>query len=160
MRKLLISMATAASALAFATPAAAQYWPAPAPQGYGYGYHNAYGQVRSLQARVDRLQGHLDRLAQRRLITRKEYHRLHEDSHRIERRLREAARFGLHPEERYGIEVRIARLEQRIARDVRDGRGFRYGDYHGNGTYGPYGRDRDRDGRDDRWEDDRGFDHD
>lgn len=155
MRKLLISLAIAGSALAVATPASAQYWPQ--PQGYGYGYQDSYGQARALQARVDRLQGHLDFLAQRRVITRKEYHRLHNSSHRIEQRLRVAARYGLHPRERYDIQVRIARLEQRIAREARDGRRNRYGDYHG---YGSYGRDRDRDGRIDRYEDDRGYYHD
>jgi hypothetical protein len=167
MRKLLISTAAAASALAFAAPAAAQYWPAPAPQPYGYGYQapygggygyqHAYGQVRSLQVRIDRLQGHLDRLAQRRLISRKEYRRLHDDTHRLESRLRQAARYGLHPQESYSIEVRLARLERRVARDVHDGRRDRRGDYHGGGSYGGYGTDRDRDGRDDRYEDDRGY---
>lgn len=164
MRKFLISLAVAGSALAIATPASAQYYPQPQP-GYGYGYgQNSYGSVRALQARVDQLQGQLDRLAQRRIITRGEYRSLHGDSHRIEMRLRQVARYGLDPRERYAIERRIARLEQRVVYEARDGRrGDRWGDYHGSsGYYGQsgYGYDRDRDGRDDRHEDDRGYDHD
>ncbi len=162
MRNLLITLAATASALVVATPASAQYFPQPQPQGYGYGYQNAYGQVRSLQVRVDRLQGLLDSLASRRLISRNEYNELHRDSHGIELRLRQTARYGLNPRERYDIERRIAGLEHRIDHEVRDGRrGHRgYGnDYHGSG-YGVAYYDRDRDGRDDRYEDDRGYDHD
>ena len=48
MRKLLITIATAASALAVAAPASAQYLPQ--PRGYAYGYNN-YGHVRALQCR-------------------------------------------------------------------------------------------------------------
>ena len=158
MRKLLITIATAASALAAAAPASAQYFPQPQGYGYGYGYNN-HGQARRLQARIDRLQGDLDRLAYRRAISRREHRNLHGISHEIESRLRAASRYGLDPRERYNIEMRIARLEQRIAHEVRDGRnGYRRGDYHDYGSRHSY--DRDRDGRDDRYEDDRGRDHD
>lgn len=164
MRNILISLAAAGTALAFATPASAQFYPQPqANYGYGYGYNN-YGSVRVLQARVDQLQGRLDRLAQRRIISRGEYRSLHGDSHRIEQRLRQVARYGLDRRERHTIERRIARLEQRIVYEARDGRRWnRSGDYHGNsGYYGQsgYNYDRDRDGRDDRYEDDRGHDDD
>ncbi len=170
MRKVLISLAAAGTALAFATPASAQYFLQSQP-GYGYGYNHGgynqggYGQVRSLQVRIDRIQGELDRLAQRRVISRGEHRSLHRDSHRIESRLRQVASYGLDPRERYDIERRIARLEQRIVYEARDGRGWnRGGDYHGNngGYYGQsaYGYDQDRDGRDDRYEDDRGRQHD
>lgn len=168
MRKVLISIVTAGTALALAAPASAQYWPQPQPAyGYGtpYSYNQgSYRQVRALQARVDHIQGNLDRLAQSRVISRKEYRSLHGDSHRIEQRLRQAARYGLNPTERNDIERRIARLEYRIVREARDGnRWNRQGDYHGgSGFYGQtaYANDRDRDGRNDRYEDDHGNDHD
>lgn len=172
MRKVLISLAAAGTALAFATPASAQYFPQPygQPVGYGSGYgYNGYGQTRALQARVDRLQGDLDRLAQRRVITRNEYNALRRDSHRIEMRLRQVARYGIAPRERYDIERRIVRLEQRIAYEARDGRRWnRQADYHGYNGYGEsayygqsaYGYDQDRDGRDDRYEGGRGHDED
>ena len=155
MRKVLISLAVAASALAVAAPASAQYFPQPpAPQGYGYGYNNNYGQVRSLQIRVDNIQRQIDRLRQRRAISRNEANGLRSESARVEYRLRAASRYGLNWRERQDLEVRIARLEQHVRHEVRDGRnGY-------NGYNGQYAYDRDRDGRDDRWEDDHGTDHD
>ncbi len=163
MRKLMISLAAAGAALAVATPAAAQYYPQPQPYGYGapygnaYGYNN-YGQIRSLQVRVDRIQRELRRLAQVRAISPNEYRNRNEDARDIERRLRRDARDGrgLSGQEVSQLQYRIARLEQRIFRDTRDGRrGYNGYNNYNNGYY-----DRDRDGRDDRYEDDRGRDHD
>lgn len=157
MRKFLISAAVAVSALTIAAPAAAQYggyYPQPG-YGQGYGYNN-YGQVRSLQVRIDRLQNQIRRLDQRNILSNREAARLMDDSRDLERRLHRAARYGLSGQERYAVETRLARLEQRLFRDARDGNRWgdrRYGDRDWN-------RDRDHDGRDDRWEDDRGRDHD
>ena len=54
MRKVLISAAAAVSALAFAAPAAAQYYPAP-PPAYGYnGYNNSGWVDRDRHGRDDR----------------------------------------------------------------------------------------------------------
>ena len=123
MRKVLISLAAAASAVAVATPAAAQY---PVPrQGYnqGYGYNN-FGHVRALQARVDRIQRDLSQLARHRMISRNEYRNRQEDARDLERRLRRDARDGrgFTGQEVMQAERRIQRLEQKIARDMRDGR--------------------------------------
>ncbi|MDQ4088005.1 MAG: hypothetical protein M3177_08370 [Pseudomonadota bacterium] len=127
MRKVLISVAAAASALAFASPAAAQWYP-PQPQGYGYGYNNHYHHVRNLQVRLDRAQRHIHQLDRRNVLSNREAARLWEQSREIERRLHFAAGNGLHPHEANNIEARIARLEQRIFRDARDGRNWgRYG---------------------------------
>ncbi len=140
MRKVLISLATAASALAFASPAAAQWYP-PQPQGYGYGYHNNHGHVRSLQARVDQLQRRIARLDSRDRISEREARRLREQSRQLEYRLHVAARNGLHPQEAYAIEQRLARLEQRIYRDANDGR-----------NWGRWGQNDGRWDGDGRWE--------
>ena len=124
MRKFLISAAVAASALAVATPASAQWYPqAPQQRGYGYGHYN-YGHIRALQARLDHVQRELGRLAQYRMITRNEYRNLREDSRDLERKLRHDARDGrgLTPKEFHNVQRKMARLEQKIARDVRDGR--------------------------------------
>lgn len=156
MRKLTLTLAAAGAALAFAAPASAQYFPQPG-YGQGYGYHN-YGHVRSLQARVDGIQRQIDFLYHRRAITRNERNGLQNDARNVEYRLRRAASYGLNPYEARDIESRIYRLERHISREVRDGRGWdhrRYGGYSGYGY-----PDRDRDGRDDRREDDRGWDHD
>lgn len=150
MRKVLISLAVAASALAVATPASAQYFPQ--PQGNAYGYNNNYGHVRQLQVRIDQIQRQITLLDRRNILSNREARRLREDSRQLERRLRLAARNGLHPAESQNIAVRIARLEQRLFRDARDGN--RWG--RNDGGYGYNAYDRDRDGRDDRYEDDRG----
>lgn len=155
MRKFLIPLAAAASTIALAAPASAQWYPQPQPQPYGYGYgyqypqpqpygygyqnpYQPYGQgygyqanyhqVRAIKQRIDRIQLDLRRLAQYRMISRSEYNaRLH-DSREIERRFFRNSRdgWGLTPHEMYDVQVRIARLEQRIARDIRDGRHWRY----------------------------------
>lgn len=138
MRMFLIPLA-AASAVALAAPASAQWYPQPQPYGYGYnrypqpyghayGYQANYGQVRAMKQRIDRIQLDLRRLAQYRMISRSEYNARLRDSREIERRFFRNSRdgFGLTPREMYDVQVRIARLEQRIARDVRDGRQWRY----------------------------------
>ena len=156
MRNVLITLAAAASALAVATPAAAQ--PYPQPYGNAYGYHNNYGQARALKARIDAIQRQIERLDSRDVLSEREARRLRQDARELERRLRFARQNGLHPQERYDIERRLAHLERRLWRDARDGNGG-WGkgsnDWDGDGY-----RDRDRDGRNDRYEDDRGRDHD
>ena len=151
MKKFLISAAVAAGALGLAAPAAAQYAPV---YGNAYGYNN-YGQARSLQVRVDRLQREIRQLDRRNVLSNREAARLMAESRDLERRLARASRNGLSFNEVRSVEVRLARLEQRMLRDSRDGNRWgdrRYGDRDWN--------DRDRDGRDDRYEDDRGHDHD
>ena len=138
MRTVLISLVAAASALAVATPATAQYHPQQYPQqypqpGYGYGYgqnYNHRGHVRALQVRIDRIQREINRLARYRMVSRNEHRTLQRDAREIERSLRRNARDGrgLTVREMYNTERRIVRLEHKIARDVRDGRryGFRW----------------------------------
>jgi hypothetical protein len=156
MRKVLISLAAAGTALALATPVSAQYYPQPQP--YGYGYNN-YGQVRAFQARIDNIQRRIEFLRDRRAITRNEANGLRDESRDLERRLYRAGRYGLNPYEAQNIQYRIARLEEHVRHEVRDGRWDNRG-YGWNNGYNGYGYDRDRDGRDDRYEDDRGTRHD
>jgi len=160
MRKLIIALAAAGSALAIATPAAAQYYPGQpygAPYGYGYGYNN-YGQVRALQIRIDAVERQINLLDRRDRIRNRDADRLRSEANSIERRLRHAARDGMNPYEARDIQVRIARLEQRVQYSL--GRGYgRYG-YNGYNGYNGGSYDRDRDGRDDRYENDHGWDHD
>lgn len=154
MRKVLIGFAAVASALAVATPASAQYYPAPPPpQGYAYGYDN-YGHVRSLQARVDQLQWQINRLDKRDILSEREARSLREQSKQIERQLRYSARNGLSPYEAQSVDRRLAGLERRISYQAHDGNRYAGRGYN-NGWV-----DRDRDGRNDRWEDDRGYRHD
>ena len=160
MRKLMISLAAAGAALAIATPAAAQYYPGQygAPYGNAYGYNNNWGQVRSLQVRINAVERQINVLDRRDRIRDRSADRLRDEANSIERRLRHAARDGLNPYEAQDIQVRIARLEQRVQYSLARGYG-RYGYNNGYGNNGGYS-DRDRDGRDDRYENDRGYDHD
>src|SRR6185369_15326406 len=76
------------------------------------------------------------------------------DAYDLKRRLHRDVRDGrgLSFDEMRQIEYRIARLEQRIYREANDGN--RWSNGYTNYSNGYY--DRDRDGRDDRYEDDRG----
>jgi opacity protein-like surface antigen len=153
MRKFLISAALAASTLVAAAPAAAQY----NPQGYAYGYDNR-GQARRLQVRIDQLQHQISQLDRRNILSEREAARLRGDSRQLEQRLRYSARNGLNGRESYEIERGVQRLEVRIQREARDGN--RYGSNGRNGYNQAGYSDRDRDGRNDRYEDDRGYNHD
>ena len=146
MRKFLISAAIATATVAAAAPAAAQWAP---PHGNAYGYNN-YGQVRRLEARVDQIRRQIHQLDRRNILSDREARRLGEEARDLDRRINILARNGFSGRDRFEVERRIARLEQRIYRDVNDGRGH---NGYGNGYNG---FDRDRDGRDDRYEDDRG----
>ena len=163
MRKVLIALAAAGSALAVATPASAQYYPQPQPYGQAYGYngygqngYGGYGQVQQLQQRIDALQSRIRWMDRANVLREHSADRLKEEARDIEKRLRKSSRYGLNPYELNSIQLRLARLEQRVqfASNARYGRGG-YG-YNNGGYYG----DRDRDGRDDRYENDRGYDHD
>ena len=168
MRKLIVSLAAAGSVLAIATPAAAQYYPQQqpyaqqyrygAPYGNAYGYNNNnYGQVRSLEVRINAIQRQIQQLDRRDRIRNGTADRLRSEANKVERRLQHAARDGMSFREAGDIQVRIARLEQQVRYSVANNYG-RNG-YNGyNNGYNNY--DRDRDGRDDRYEDDQGTRHD
>lgn len=111
MRKFLILAATAASALAVATPAAAQWYPPqynnyPPQYGYGGGYggYNAYGNI---QYRIDRLQTHIAQFDRANVISNREARILRAAAYDLERQLRYGG-------DGYGVERRLAQLEQRV----------------------------------------------
>jgi hypothetical protein len=131
MRKFLVSLAAAGTALAVAAPASAQYYqarPVYAPYGNAYGYNN-YGQVRSLQVRIDAVQRQIRMLDRRNVIRDDPADRLRGEANDIERRLHRMGRHGLNPYEAEQINARIARLEQRVqyAANRNYGRGYGYG---------------------------------
>ena len=128
MRKFLLSLTAAGAAFVAASPAAAQYYPAqqPAPYGYnGYGYNNGWGQARALQVRIDNVERQISRLDRRDRIGNRSADRMRDEANKIERRLHDRARGGLNQREAADIEVRIARLEQRVQFAMND----RYGRY-------------------------------
>ncbi|WP_309601769.1 hypothetical protein [Sphingomonas sp.] len=178
MRKVLISAILAASTLAIAAPAAAaqltvsvgtQYG---SPYGnyygsqYGNQYGNAYGydnrgQVRSLMVRINQIERQIEQLDRRNILSNREARQLGYQANMLERQLRQASYNGLNGYERRNFEVQIARLEQNIRYQANDGN--RWGsnrDDRGSWNDQRNWQDRDRDGRNDRYEDDRGYDHD
>ena len=147
MRKFLIPAAIIASTIAAAAPATAQWQQ---PQGNAYGYDNR-GQARRLEVRIVQLRREIARLDRRNVVSDREARRLDMQARNLEMRFRQFAVNGINGRERYDLEQRIARLEQNIRRQATDG------NRRGNdGRYDSNVYDRDRDGRDDRYEDDRG----
>ena len=167
MRKVLLSAIVAASTLMIAAPAAAQLTVTfgnqygydsqyGGPYGNAYGYNNNHGQVRALMVRLNHIERQINLLDRRNVLSNREANRLRLQADRIQRQLRAASYNGLNGYEARDINVRIARLEQNVRYQANDGNAY------ANRSYGTYGNfyDRDRDGRDDRYEDDRGYDHD
>ena len=127
MRKFLLPLAGVAATVALSAPASAQWYPQQQPQGYAYGYNNL-GQARALHQRINRIQRDLRNLAQRRMISPTEYRSRSAEARNVEQRLRyeinDRGQRRLTQREAYDINRRIQRLEQRIARDIRDGRNY------------------------------------
>lgn len=156
MRIVLISLAAAASALAVASPASAQYYGYPgysapgysygAPgygygaPGYGYGapaFGYGYGQVRALQVRIQAIRQQIEMLDRRNILSNREARRLRDQSRTVEHSLVHANRNGLSPREARDIQTRIAGLEYRVRREAmdRNGRWGTNGRYNGNNQW-------------------------
>ena len=117
MRNHLVSIAIAASLVGISAPAAAQR---SQPDHRGQVGHNNFGQVRSLQVRIDAVQRQIVRLDQRRVLSNREARDLRNEALSIEQRLNRATRSGLSRQERANIDQRIDRLEQRVRREAND----------------------------------------
>jgi Spy/CpxP family protein refolding chaperone len=119
MRKIVLSLAAAGAALAIASPAAAQYYPAPQPAPYGHnGYNNGFrgnwGQVRELRERIYRVRGQIERLNHRDRLGDRTADRLVHEANELDRRLADRSRGGLDPREAGEIQFRLQRLEQQV----------------------------------------------
>ncbi|WP_205480944.1 hypothetical protein [Sphingomonas arenae] len=157
MRKFFIAAAVATSAIAAASPAAAQYYPG---QGYGYRLDQS---SRNYIVKTDQLRSRIEQLDRRNRISEREARWLRSHAADLQQRARSYAQSrGLNSRERHDLDNRIAWLRSQIRDDVRDGNnGWRDGQYRNRDRDGRWDRrdgwsDRDRDGRDDRYEDDRG----
>lgn len=120
MRTFILGLAVAGSALAAASPAAAQYYPGPYDRGDRYGYHGGWADPSGLQHRIHNVLRSLDgvRPSQR--------ERLYHEAIRLDRGLRYAARNGLSPREHQEFDHRIHDLELFMA-DARMSDRRRYG---------------------------------
>jgi hypothetical protein len=122
MRKFLIPLATAASALAVAAPASAQ-WAPPVYRYTPYDYGNAFSGHRfaaSMEARVQRLRVDIRALQSRRIISWSEARSLEAQARNLQRRIFFASRNGIGPREARNLEFGIRRLEARISREATD----------------------------------------
>ena len=123
MKKLLIPIVAAASALTFAAPASAQVWAPPvyhyAPYNYGYGYSRIRF-ARAMQARVQRIRADIRVMAMRRILSPWEARSLDNEARSIERKVFRSTGNGIQPGEARNIERRIRRLEYRVSREATD----------------------------------------
>lgn len=111
MKKIIASLAMAASALVATAPAAAQYYSAPRQ---GYGYDNRVARGGDIYQRLDRIALRIDRGHQRGNLTNGEARRLRnqlDDIARLEQRYRFD---GISRWEWQDLNRRIATLQQRV----------------------------------------------
>jgi len=180
MRKITLTLAAAGAAVAFAAPASAQYYPAPnyvpAYQQQGYGYQQpGYGYnswlfnfrdqryARMMQDRVQRIRHDIRQMGAYRILSPREVRDLDQEARAVQDRIYRYARAGVSNAEARRIDNRVRRLETRVMREASDWNRrpnvrrynvYNYDQYQN--YYRSGGRDRDRDGRVDRYEDDRG----
>jgi len=131
MRKFLISVAAAGSALALAAPASAQ-WAPPAYQYQPYNYGNGFSGhrfARSMETRVQRIRNDIRDMQARRILGWREARQLDNEARQIQRRIFFASRNGIQPGEARNVERQIRRLEYRISREASDWNN-RPGHYH------------------------------
>jgi len=143
MRKFLVPIIALAS-VAAAAPATAQYWGG--QQGYGYNQNNGGG----INQRIRQVSWQIDRLARQGALTGSEQRSLSRELYWIQDRAQKYAYNGYgggyDRGERQDLWNRLARLEQRVRYEARDG-DRRYGNGYGYGS----NCDRDRDGVPDRY---------
>ena len=163
MRTMLLSLAGAVSALAVASPAAAQWTPQPSPYGYngyggtqGYGYnsyggaqgygYNTYGAA-NLQSRIAGVRQTIWSLQRQGRLRGDEARQLSQQARELGQRARQATYSG-NPYQMQQLQVGVARLEQRVQYAATYGNRNGYGAY-GN-QYNSYGAQNGYYGRDDR----------
>jgi hypothetical protein len=122
MPKFLIPIMAAASALAVAAPASAQWAPPvyryhPYSYGYGFSYH-AFAQ--SMQARVHRVRADIRAMQVRRILSWSEARSLDHQAAQLQARIYRASRNGIQPGEARRLEHQIRNLEFRVQREATD----------------------------------------
>lgn len=124
MRKLLVTLATAASALAVAAPASAQYYPE--PRGHGY-ERSVRGDrlMRSLNA-VERIRHDLARLASQGRLSRREAASFDRRAVQLGQQLMQFRRTGMSGGDLARFDRRHDRLRQQIRAHAGLGRGTNY----------------------------------
>jgi hypothetical protein len=122
MRKFLIPIVAAASALTVAAPASAQWAPPVyryAPYNFGYGY-SGIRFAQAMQARVQRIRADIRMMEMRRVLSPWEARSLDNEARSIQRKVYRSTGNGVQPGEARNIENRIRRLEYRVSREATD----------------------------------------
>lgn len=125
MRKFLIPIVAATSALAVAAPASAQYvrWAPPVyqynPYNFGYGF-NGGNFARSMADRVQRVRNDIRVMHMQGVLSRGEARRLDNQARRLQDRIFRASRFGINPYEARSLENQIFNLQRNVAREAND----------------------------------------
>src|SRR5436305_14301119 len=105
MRKFLIPIVAAASALTVAAPASA-HWAPPVyryqPYNFGYGF-NGIRFAQAMEVRVQRIRNDIHVMAARRILGWGEARALDNEARNLQRRIARATRFGISPGEARGI---------------------------------------------------------
>ena len=109
----------------------------------GYNGYRGRGDGRMLIARIDQVRQQIRQLDRRNILSDREAYRLDAEAQQLRSQVRQLAYNGVDRRERFEVERRIARLEQRVTYNAND-RDDRYD--RGNG-YGQQGQWQDRDGR-------------
>ena len=122
MRKFLIPIVAAVSAVAVAAPAAAQ-WAPPVDQyqpynyGQGFRYHAV---ARSMEVRVQRIRNDIRAMQARRILSWSEARSLDRQAANLQVRIFRASRNGIQPGEARRLENQIRNLEFRVQREAMD----------------------------------------
>jgi len=122
MRKYLIPIVAAASALTIAAPASAQYAP-PVYRYQPYNFGNGFEGHRfaaEMNNRVQRLRQDIRQLERHRILSFSEGRSLEAQAANLQRRIFFASRNGIQPGEARRLENGIRRLEFRVQREATD----------------------------------------
>ena len=114
MRKLLVSLAVAASTLAVTAPAAAQWFPRPGPYADGYGDYSTPAAIQEFQGRLQRIRARVQELGMRGIISPWQADRFQREADATDRQMWRKARHGLSFGDRISVNERIARLQQAV----------------------------------------------
>ncbi len=120
MRKLLIPIIAAASTLAVAAPASAQWAPSPNHEQH-HDHDRDFDSARgAMQTRVERIRTQIRRMREHRMLSWREARSLDNEAQWIQRRIWMASRNGIQPGEERNLERRIHNLEWRVQREAGD----------------------------------------
>lgn len=122
MRKFVLPIVAAASALAIAAPASAQ-WAPPRYNYQPYNYGNGFSGHRfagEMSARVERIRRDIREMQQRRALSWREARSLENQAANLQQRIFYASRNGIQPGEARRLENQIRNLEYRVTREATD----------------------------------------